>query len=148
MSKEFEIKKGDVLIKGVAILQDKNRTSFMQAADVFGSYKVVGERISLQYVLRHDEGEKPYDEPGCYYVIGMSSAKQEFGDKLIFSYITGIEVDGKFTPNRIIPPFNNKEVSCISDGKNFFLLVDWLKSSFPELKLTEGEVRRINKITF
>ena len=127
------------------------RTQFMQAADVFEKFKILGERLSICYEIK-PEDDPQYENIVNYIIDGIKAAQQEFGKNLIFIHITGIEKQtesGKtFTNNTTIVPFFNKDISVISNGKQWFLLVDFIKGAAPELRVTEGPVRTISEISF
>lgn len=136
-----------ITIKGIAIIRNPTMTAFMQAADLFERFKVVGDIINLHYEYEED-GEANGD---VAIVVGQTAMKNQFKDKLIFGYIQTAEYKSgdvvvKHT-NKILAPVFDNNISVVSTGKKWCLLVDVLKK-FPELEYEEGEVRKIKTLTF
>jgi hypothetical protein len=134
-----------IIIKGFAISKDPTLTTFMQAADMFENFKVLGKQLNICYKI---EDEEPLTDLQGYFIITHQTMLKEFGKNLVFGYIQQIVIDeNAIIKNNIIPPYFDKNISVISTGQKWGLLVDLVKS-FKELTFEEAELRKIKSISF
>lgn len=138
--------KNRITIRGVAFIKNKMQTNMMQWADLFNSFKVVAEPIELGYVIQVHDGVELKDVDTNtlnLFEMGLEMAKNEFADRLVVCHIQSVEFDDVIYKNKKILPYVCRDVSVISDGKKFGLVVDIVKKMCPGVKIHEGDVRKI-----
>lgn len=102
-----------------AFVRNSMMTKFMQAADVFEKTKLVYEDIELGYKI---DDTLLKDEESIAYL-----AKAEFKENLI----------ALFGINK--PFYINPNVQTVSNGKQWFLLYDFLVAKYPSLKFKSND---------
>lgn len=122
-------------------------TDFMQACDVFEKFKVVGSFIELQYVIETDENFSN-DELKKFIKMGLAFAKAEFEKNLVYAHIQHIQFDDVKIENTSEVPIVDPEISVVSDGEKWGLVVDQIKSLCKGIEIEEGEIRKIKSMTW
>lgn len=138
--------KNKITIKGVASIKNKLMTDIMQWADMFEPFKVAAETIEVGYVIQVCGGVKLNGvniNASNFFKIGLEMAKNEFSDNLVLCHIQSVEFRDVIYKNKNVPPYVHQNVSVISDGKKFGLVVDIVKQLCPGIKIHEGDLRKI-----
>ena len=129
-------------VKILIISGDSKRTAFMQACDVFEKTKVLGENRIL--TANFKEGEKVSLERTRNLIEPIKLAVEQSGEIVSFVYVLEIQEKNIITQNNgEVLPYINKKVKCVSNGKNFFVLSNWIEHNFPYLKVITDEYKNI-----
>ena len=131
-------------IIGIAAINNKLMTQWMQACDVFEPFKVVAEKLELHYVVETDEIFDIRD----FISKGLEFAKAEFGDKIVYAHIQSVQRRDVKILNKSVIPIVDPEISVISDGKKWGLVVDEIKNLCDGLLIEEGEIRKIKSMSW
>lgn len=118
----------------------------MQATDVFESFKAVGSIYNIEATGEAEDSSTPTSAIQKLWETFQRETKDE---NVVLWFIKAIYYDnGVAYINRHYPPFVNPNFSVISNGNNFFLLVDYIRFlTNDSFLIEEGECRRIVKIT-
>ena len=136
-----------ITISGVASIKDPKITKFMQACDIFESYKVAAALLEINYVLE-DVKEETLDGLRNYFQHGLALAKIEFEDKLVFCHIQQVQQGDVKIENTSVIPIVDPNVSIVSDGENWGLLVNHVKHFCKGIEIEEVEIRKIKSMTW
>jgi hypothetical protein len=99
-------------IKIVILSGDKKITRMMQSLDVFEQSKVIAKEWAMTFAKKQN-----FDVKKC--VDGIRAAlESEMNQNIAAMFVVGHE-DAAYV---------NEKVQSVSDGKNWFLLRDWLKT--------------------
>jgi hypothetical protein len=145
---EVRVETGKIKIEiiGVASIQDIKTTQFMQCCDMFEKFKVAAELINLHYVLEYTgEAEK---DLSTYIQHGIDLAKVEFEKSLVFAHVQEVRQGEHTIRNISTVPYVDPEISVVSNGEKWGLVVDMIKSFCPGIKIEEGEIRKIKSLTW
>jgi hypothetical protein len=120
----------------MVISGNKLLNNFMQCADVFEKSKVLG---TIKYITaNYKEDEKLTLERAAKIIDATKQALEE-DDVVSFVHLMGIQIGKKVIKNQgEVIPYINKEVRCISDGHQWFVLAKFIEQR-TELKVITNE---------
>ena len=138
-----------ITISGVASVQNSSMTKFMQACDIFEPFKVAAVLLEINYVLENASTKsKSIEELREYFDEGIKLARVEFGNDLVFCHIQQVQQDDIKIENTSVVPFVVPNVSVVSDGEEWGLVVNHIKHFCKGIKIEEGELRKIKSLTW
>lgn len=111
----------------VAIVGDKLKTNFMQAADVFEQGKVLGEPVEFSYGALNFTKEE-----------AIAQLRDVLSEKFIVSFISA--EDDK------VLPYVNTDVRVVSNGNKWGILADWIRKEYPHLEVITDEYKFIKEV--
>lgn len=120
----------------MVISGDAQMTKFMQCADVFEPSKVLGTLKKITATYKENE-TLTLKRAGKI----LDATRQVLeGDEIVsFVHLVEIQIGKKVIKNQgEILPYINKEVRCVSDGKQFFVLARFIEQS-TQLKVLTNE---------
>lgn len=118
-------------------------TRFMQYADMFEKFKVAAIPVELHYVLKYEGDKRTVNDLYGLIEKGLHFAELEFGDKIVFCHILSVEQDELTIQNKNILPIFSREISVVSDGDKWTLLVNIVRHFCKGIEIEEAETRRI-----
>lgn len=130
-------------VKLMVISGNKQMTQFMQCADVFEKSKVIGTARII--TVSYKENEKVNLKRAA---ILIDATKKALESEEIVSFIHVLEITNgnvTITNQGEILPYINKDIRCVSDGKNWFVLSDFLRQK-TNLKIITNEHKFITSI--
>lgn len=129
----------------LVISGDEKITNFMQCCDVFDKGKVIGEE--MYFTVSYDEGEKLTLERATILIDATKNALIKANSQLV-SFVHLVEInDGKkiIKNEGQVLPYINKKVRCVSSGKNWYMLCEYIER-VTGLKVTTNQYKFITGI--
>ncbi len=124
--------------KIMVISGNKKITKLMQAADCFEKSKVIGNLQILN--ISYKEKEKLTLQRAGKLIDVLKEGLEK--DEIVsFVHVIQIQIGGKIIENKgEVIPYINKEVRCISDGHNWFVLAQFIKEKTNLKVVTNNEM--------
>ena len=128
----------EIKVTIIIIAADKRHSAFIKALDVLGEGKVLGERFESEVIFNKEEMGFTLEEfDGVPTIVRLAYENQ--GCIVSFVHVVSVECDDTVIKNTKckIKPYINPKVRAISNGRQWFMLHEFVKSLGINFTLTE-----------